>query len=138
MNKKTVLKIFVVLDVILAIVFVITLFQASEKLTWAFYESKSIMPNSMLNYMDWENYGDVGVMSRSGRVGNKINAEDQDLYLLGEYADLLFWEKIQKADGNHETAAEYDARQKEIRKMLAGYEVVFDKMDQSIASAVRE
>ena len=107
-------------------------------MTWAFYEKKEMKPDSLLSYMNWENYGDVAIMSRFGRVGEKVKEEDEDLYLLGEYADLLFWKKIQEADGNHEAALEYAARQSEIRKMLAGYEVVFEKMDQSIENAVRE
>lgn len=138
MNKKAILGILVGLDLLLAIVFAATLFQASEAMTWAFYEKKSIRPDDILSYMDRENYGVVAILARSGRVGEKVSAEDEDLYLLGEYADLLFWQKIQETEGNQTAASECTARLAEIRKSLGGYEVLFDKMDQSIVDAVRE
>ena len=136
MSKKIVLLVMVVLDVLVAIFFFIQLINASKELTFAYVERDDIRPSSILSYLDWESYGVVGVLARSGRVGDSVKEEDQDLYLLGEYADLFYWEKIYAADGNEGSASKCAERRGEIRNLITEYGTILDKMDQSVEAAV--
>lgn len=138
MNKKVILCVMMVLNVVLGIVFFGKLVDASRELTWAYFEQGEIRPSTILSNLDQERYGDVAVLARSGRVGGEVKDEHRDLYLLGEYADLLFLEKTFAAKGDDEAAKRCADRRAEIRSEIAEYGVVLDKMDDSIVNAVRE
>lgn len=138
MNKKTILGILIVLNVLLGVVFLKKLGDASEELAWVYFERGNMASDSILKYLDWENYGDVAVMSRSVRVGAKVNDEDRDFYLLGEYADMLYQEKVFAAKGDADAAKRCAERCVDIRAALPKYAVVMDKMDQGIENAIRE
>ena len=138
MSKKIALVIIIVLDVLVAIFFFVQLINASRKLTFAYVERGDIRPSSILSYLDWESYGVAGVLARPGRVGESVKEEDQDLYLLGEYADLLYWEKIFAADGNEGSASKCVERRKEIRNLITEYGTLLDKMDQSVENAIKK
>ncbi len=136
MSKKAITWVIVGIDVLLAFFFFHKLIEASEELVRAYYDRGELRASSILSYLDSENYGIAAVLARPGRVGNEANEEDEDLYLLGEYADLLYWEKLYAADGKEEAAKRCSDRRAEIRKLIAEYGAVLDKMDQSIEKAV--
>lgn len=138
MSKKVILYILVVLDVLLGILFFVKLVGASKELAWAYYEREGIASEDILKYLDWESYGDVAVMSRSGRVGAEVKAEDQDLYLLGEYADMLFQEKTFESKGDTEAAKRCAGRRADIRATIPEYGIVLDKMDQCMENAIKK
>ena len=136
MSKKVITWIIVGIDVLLAFFFFHELIEVSEKLVWTYYDRGELKASSILSYLDSENYGIAAVLARPGRVGDETNEADEDLYLLGEYADLLYWEKLYAADGKEEAAKRCSDRRAEIRELIAEYGTVMDKMDQSIEKAV--
>ena len=136
MNKKSILGVLIVLDILLAVVFFVKLIAASEELAWVYFEKGSMATSDILEYLDWESYGEVAVMSRSGRVGAKVKDENLDLYLLGEYADMLYQGKIFEAKGDDEAAGRCAARCADIRAAIPEYVTVFDKMDRGIENAI--
>jgi hypothetical protein len=134
-SKKIILGILIVLDVILGLVLFAKIGNATEEIAWT-YERESIGPSTVLKYLDWESYGDVAALARTGRIGAKVKDEDRDLYLLGEYADMLFQEKIFTAKGDADAAKRCAERCADIRATMPGYAVVLDKMDWSIENAI--
>lgn len=136
MNKKNILGVLIVLDILLAMVFFVKLIAASEELAWVYYEKGSMVSSDILKYLDWESYGEVAVMTRAGRVGAKVKDENLDLYLLGEYADMLYQGKIFEAKGDEEAAKRCAGRCTDIRAAIPEYVTVFEKMDQSIENAI--
>ena len=135
MSKKIILGILIVFDIILGFVHLEKIGGAAEEIAWI-YERESIGPSDVLKYLDWESYGDVASMTRAARTGDKVKDENRDLYLLGEYADMLFQEKIFSAKGDTDAAKRCAERCAYIRATIPGYAVVLDKMDWSIENAI--
>lgn len=138
MNKIPIFYVIVALDIFLGIVFLAELLDASRELAWTYYEKPGIRPDTILSNLDQERYGDVAVLARSGRVGAEVKDEHRDLYLMGEYADLLFMERTFAAKGDEEAAKRCADRRAEIRSIISEYGAVLDKMDASIEDAVKE
>ncbi|MCR5251581.1 MAG: hypothetical protein K6E50_13345 [Lachnospiraceae bacterium] len=132
MNRKGKLWIIILLDIVLGLVFFKALIGASEELSWVYIEKGGIRPDDILSYLDRKDYGTVAIMARSYRIGSKVRDEDEELYLMGEYADLLFYERIFAEDGQTEEAADFEKRRGEIRGVIPEYESVLDDMDQGI------
>ena len=138
MKKTIILWITLTIDFVLAIVFCGRLVSAANELHWAYYEKKGIEPSSVLMYLDHQSYGVVATLSRDGRVGAEVKEEDRGLYLTGEYADLLYLEKIYTACGETEQAERCAKRRGEIREEIPEYKGILDKMDLSIKTAAGE
>ena len=138
MNKKTVFIISIIVNIILALVFVLTAAAAGDQLKFNYVEEDTITPDSLRMYLERENYGVAASLSHPVRGGADITVQDMDYYMLGEYADLLFLKEIFKESGNSSTAENCADRLNEIRSKMSDYGVVFDKMEQSAQNAIRK
>ena len=108
----------------------------SEKLSWDYYESDDVKTSSVLDYLEWEDFGTAAMLSRSYRIGAEVDEADEDLFKLGEYADMLFYGKIYEESGMQQRAQDCDARRSDIRKDMADYAALLDKMDDSLENAI--
>ena len=72
MTKKPVFFITVIVDVILAILFAITLIGAIENLKFEYSEQDTIRPDSLRSYLERENYGVAAQLSHPIRGGAEI------------------------------------------------------------------
>lgn len=138
MNKKTIFAISVILNIILAFVFVNLMLGANEKLHFEYVEEDTIRPESLRMYLDMENYGTAASLSHPIRGGAQVDAEYEDYFRLGEYTDLLFLKEVFERAGNVDTAEDCDSRLVQIREEMPDYTVLFDKMDRSAAKAIKE
>lgn len=135
-KKKLIFLIVLAADIVLGIVFVSKLMAASEELSWAYYESDDVNTSSVLNYLEWEEFGTAAILARSYRIRAKVDEADEELFKLGEYAEMLFYGKIYEASGMQQRAQDCDGRRSEIRKDMAEYAGVLDKMDDSLEKAI--
>ena len=135
-KKKLVFLILLAADIVLGVIFVSKLMAASEKLSWAYYESDDVKTSSVLDYLEWEDFGTAAMLSRSYRIGAEVDEADEELFKLGEYADMLFYGKIYEESGMQQRAQDCDGRRSEIRKDMADYAAVLDKMDDSLENAI--
>ncbi|MCR4585494.1 MAG: hypothetical protein K5686_07175 [Lachnospiraceae bacterium] len=131
MNKKILFFIILAVDIVLGIIFVFKLAAASEELTDTYVDKGELTSSSLLMYLERENYGTVAVLARPYRVGGAVNEADEDLYRLGEYAELLFTEKINEEAGRPELVQSSVKRREALRDSLGTYKAVLDKMEQS-------
>ena len=138
MTKRVIVIISVIVNLILAAVFIITLTGAMEKLHFEYVEQDTIRPDSLRSYLDRENYGVVASLSHPIRGGAEVAEEYEDYYRLGEYADLMFLKEVFAKAGNEDTLAECEDRLAGIRKEMPDYGILFDKIDQSVEKAVME
>ena len=138
MNKKIVLVISVIVNIILAIILIITAGEAAEKLKFSYVEKDTITPDSLRMYLDMQNYGVAASLSHPIRGGADIADEYMDYYMLGEYADLLFLKEIFAEAGNTETLKGCEERLAEIRTQMPDYGSLFDKIDLSAKNAIPE
>ena len=138
MIKKVLFTVSVIVNIILAIVFVITAAGAAAELKFEYVESDTIQPDSLRMYLDMENYGTAASLSHPIRGGAEIAPEYEDYYRLGEYTDLLFLKEMFKEAGNTETYEQCEADLGKIRDKMPEYTAIFDKMDTSVEAAVRE
>ena len=138
MNKKVISIVMIIINLILAVVFICNLIGAGEKLNFEYVEEDTIRPDSLRMYLDMENYGTAASLSHPIRGGAEVASEDEDYFRLGEYADLLFLKEIFAASGNTDTLQSCEMRIAEIREEMPEYGIVFDKIDQSAEKAVRE
>ena len=138
MNKKTVFVISIVVNIILAIVFVVVAAKAADTLHFTYVEEDTIRPDSLRSYLDRENYGVAASLSQPIRGGAEIDSEDLDYYMLGEYADLLFLTEVFKESGDDKTVKNFEQRLKEIRDDMPEYDSLFDKIDWSAQNALPE
>ena len=138
MKKRIVLGISLVVNIILAIIFISLAGGASEELRFAYVERDTIRPDTIRSYLNWENYGVAASLSQSIRGGAEIEEEYMDYYMLGEYADLLFLKEIFAEAGNTETLNACEVRLKEIRSQMPDYGSLFDKIDHSAKNAISE
>ena len=138
MTKKLIYRITLIVNIILAVVFVVTLISAVENLKFEYVEQDTIRPDSLSMYLDMENYGVVASLSHPIRGGAEVAEEYEDYYRLGEYADTLFLKEIFAKAGNEDTLAECEKRLAAIRNEMPDNGKLFDKMDQSAKKAVME
>ena len=138
MTKKTILSISIIINIILATVFVVSLPGAMGELVYEYVEQDTIRPDTIRKYLEWENYGTVAALSRPIRGGAEVAATDADYYKLGEYAELLFLKEVYERAGNADSAKACEDRISEIRKEMPEYGAVLDKIDLSVANAVKE
>ena len=138
MTKKTIYRITIIVNIILAIVFAVTLMGAIDNLKFEYVEQETIGPDNLRSYLDRENYGVAASLSHSIRGGAEVAKEYEDYYRLGEYADILFLKEVFAKAGNTDTLAECEKRLAVIRKEMPDYGILFDKIDKSAEKAVME
>ena len=137
-TKEIIFGISVILNIILAIAFVVNLFGAIDELKFAYVEKDTMRPDSLRMYLEREEYGVVANLSHPIRGGFEPDEADLDYYLLGEYADLLFLKEIFAETGKTDTLQSCEARIAEIREQMPDYSPVFDKIDYSAEHAKPE
>ncbi len=138
MSKKIVFVISIIVNIILALVFLAAAAGAAEELKFNYVEEDTIRPDSIRSNLERENYGVAASLSHPIRGGAEIGAEYLDYYMLGEYADLLFQKEILYAAGNGATAGNFEERLDEIREKMPDYAPVFEKIEWSEQKAIRE
>ena len=138
MTKKVIFGISVAVNIILALVLVVLVPRAVSELHFEYVEQKTIRPDSVRKYLEWENYGTVAALSRSVRGGATVAPEDEDNFRVGEYAELRFLREIYAKAGNADTVQSCDERLSELRGELSGYADVLDEIDLSVTEAIFE
>ena len=138
MTKKTILSISIIVNIILATVFAVSLPGAMGELVYEYVEQDTIRPDTIRKYLEWENYGTVAALSRPIRGGAEVADTDADYYKLGEYAELLFLKEVYKRAGNADSAEACEDRISEIRREMPEYGALLDEIDLSVANAVKE
>ena len=137
-NKNVIFIISVIVNIILAVLFLAAAAEAVRELKFSYVEEDTIRPDNIRSYLERENYGVAASLSHPIRGGAEVAAEDRDYYMLGEYADLLFLREIFAEAGNTETEHAFNERLDEIRSEMPDYGSLFDKIDLSAENAVRE
>ncbi len=137
-TKKPILIIANIINVILAIAFLVVGVQAIEELKFTYVEKDTIRPDSLRSYLERENYGTVATLSHPIRGGYQPAEEDLDYFLLGEYADLLFLKEVFAETGKSQTAQDCETRISEIREQIPENAPIFDKIDLSAKNAIPE
>ena len=138
MNKKIVLVISIVVNIILAIVFVVATAGAVEELKFNYVEDDTITPDIIRSNLNRQNYGVAASLSHPIRGGAAIADEYMDYYRLGEYADLLFLKEIFAEAGNTKTVETCEERLNEIQSSMPDYGSIFDKIEWSAQKALPE
>ena len=138
MNKKVIFGISVVVNILLALVFLVSAVKAGEELKFNYVEIDTLRPDTLRSNLERENYGVVASLSHPIRGGAEVAEDDRDYYMLGEYADLLFLKEVFAEAGNTETLDACEQRLKEIRSQMPDYGSLFDKIDHSAKNAISE
>lgn len=138
MTKITILRISIIINIILATVFVVSLPGAMGALVFEYVEQDTIRPDTLRKNLERENYGTVAALSRPIRGGAEVSDTDADYYKLGEYAELLFLKEVYAKAGNADSAKACEDRISEIRKEMPEYGSVLDKIELSVENAVKE
>ena len=138
MNKNIIFVVSIVVNIILALILVVTVAGAGEELKFNYVEEDTITPDTLRMYLERENYGVAAALSHPIRGGAEIAGEDMEYYMLGEYADLLFLKEVFKEAGNETTAGSFEKRLDEIRAKLPDYGSLLDKIELSAKSAIPE
>ena len=135
MSKKTVFIISIVLNIILALVFIAAAAGAAEELEFTDVEEGTITPDTISSNLERENYGVAAALSHPIRGGAVVADKYTDQYKLGEYADLLFLKEIFAESGNIQAVNECEEMLDEIRNGMPDYGSTFDKMEWSAVNA---
>ena len=138
MNKKVVLYISIIVNIILAFALLAIGAGAVEELKFNYVEEETITPDSIRQYLNRENYGVAASLAHPIRGGADIKEEYMDYYMLGEYADLLFLKEVFKEAGNTQTVESFENRLGEIRTEMPDYVSLFDKIELSAKNALAE
>lgn len=136
MNKKTVFVISIIVNIILALVFIVAAAGAIEELKFNYVEDDTITPDNIRSNLERENYGVAATLSRPIRGGAVVADEYMDYYMLGEYADLLFLKEISAKAQNTQTVKSFEERLDEIQKRMPDYGSIFDKIEWSAGNAI--
>ena len=134
-NRNVILIISVIVNIILAIVFIIAAAEAVRELKFSYMEEGTIIPDSIRSNLERENYGVAASLSHPIRGGAEVDARDRDYYMLGEYADLLFLKEIFKEAQNTQTAQSCEQRLDEIKNMLPECGDTIDRIEWSAQNA---
>ena len=135
MNKKTDFVISIVVNIILALVFIAAAAGAAQELEFCYVEEGTITPDTIRSNIERENYGVAASLSHPIRGGAVVEDIYKDYYTLGEYADLLFLKEIFAKAGNTQTAKNCEDRLAGIRKGMPDHAGVLDKMEWSAQNA---
>ena len=135
MNKKIIFVISVIINVILALVFIAAAAGAAEELKFSYVEDDTITPDIIRSNLERENYGVAAAFSHPIRGGAVIEDEYMDYYMLGEYADLLFLREIFEEAGNVQTVKSCTERLDEIKKRMPDYGGIIEKIEWSAENA---
>ena len=136
MNKKTVFVISIIVNIILALVFVLAAAGAGNELEFNYVEEDTITPDTIRSNLERENYGVAASLSHPIRGGAVVADEYRDYYMLGEYADLLFLKEIFAEANNSQTVKSCEERLGKIRDEMPDYGSLFDKIDWSEQNAI--
>ncbi|MCR4762036.1 MAG: hypothetical protein K5696_00755 [Lachnospiraceae bacterium] len=137
-NKTAVFMISIVVNILLALLLLVTGLEAGEKLHFIYVEEDTIRPDGLRSYLERENYGVAASLSHPIRGGAEVADEYLDYYMLGEYADLLFQKEIFAEAGNTGTVNSFENRLEEIRREMPDDVTLFDKIDLSARNAIRK
>lgn len=137
-KKKIILIIATVLNIILAVVLVLTALAAADELKFTYVEEDTIAPDVISSNLERENYGVAAAFSHPIRGGAVVADKYKDLYTMGEYADLKFIKEIFVAADNTQMTDYCDKRLKEIRNEMSDHESDLDKIDWSVQHALLE
>ena len=135
MNKDKFLGISVVINILLVIILMGLIVSTVDKLRFSYIRESSIGTDVLISSLDMENYGVMARFSHPIRGGADIPSDDKDLYMIGEYADIIFLKNVYEKTGDTGTCDSMEKRAAEIRSELPDYAVIFDKIDQSIEKA---
>ena len=138
MNKKVVFVISIIMNIILALVFIAAAAGAAEELKFNYVEEDTITPDTIRSNLERENYGVAASLSHPIRGGAVVADEYRDYYMLGEYADLLFLKEIFEEARNTQTVKECEERLADIRKRMPDYGSLFDKIEWSEQKAIKK
>ena len=122
-------------DIILGIIFIGLLISTLSNISKSEVVRKKGTNDYILDSIERDDYGTAGIMSRKMRLGEEIDEPMQEFYMVGSYADLMFWEKIYAEGGNESTAEDCRRQCEEIRNTLPEYEKVFEKIDDTLKIA---
>ena len=137
MNKLRIAAEWAVLiaDIILGIAFVSLLVTTVSNLSKSEIFQKKGTSDYILKYIEREDYGAAAKMSGRSRLWEQIDEPLKEFYMVGSYADLMFWEKIYAESGRGSTAEDYRKQCEEIKNLLPEYENVFEKIDNTVEKA---
>ena len=125
-------------DIILGIVFISLLISTLSNISRSEVVQKDGTSEYILDHIEREDYGTAGIESRKMRLGEKIDEPMQEFYMVGSYADLMFWEKIYAESGSELTAEDLRKQYEEIKDTLPEYNNVFEKIDDTLEKAVEK
>ena len=126
----------VIINIILAIAIIALASDTYNKMQFSLVREKSMGPEVIMSGLDRENYGVVARFARPIRGEAEIYDKDKDLYMIGEYADVLFNKEIFENSGDTDSCKAMADRAARIRSEMPDYSVIFDKIDYSVEHAV--
>ncbi len=135
MTKKVIFGISVAVNIILALVLIALIPGAVSELHFEYVEQETIRPDTVREYLEWENYGTVAALARPVRGGAEVGSEYEADFRVGEYAELKFLHEIYSGAGRTDTARACEERMSVLRGELFGYGDVLDEIDKSVADA---
>ena len=125
-----------IMDIVLGIAFVVLLLTTLSNISKSKFFRNEGTREYILKEIEREDYGAAGIESRAMRRGANIDEPMQEFYMVGSYADLMFWERIYAESGSEAAAEECRLRCEEIRNSLPEYGNVFEKIDDRLETAV--
>ena len=125
-----------IIDIILGIVFISLLISTLSNLSKSQVIQNKGTSEYIIKYIEREDYGTAGIVSRAMRLGTEVDEPMQEFYMVGSYADLMFWEKIYAESGSDHTAEDCRKQYEEIKNTLPEYKKVFEKIDDTLEKAV--
>ncbi len=128
----------IIVNIILALVFVVAAVGAAGELKFNYVEEDTIAPDTIRSNLNRENYGVAAKISHPIRGGAVIADEYMDYYMLGEYADLLFLKEIFEQSGNTQTLKDCQMRLDEIKNAMPDYAGIFEKIEWGAQNALAE
>ncbi len=135
MTKKVIFGISVAVNIILALVLIALIPGAVSELHFEYVEQETIRPDTVREYLEWENYGTVAALARPVRGGAEVDPEYEADFRVGEYAELKFLHEIYAGAGRTDTARACEEGMSVLRGELSGYGDVLDEIDKSVADA---
>ena len=122
-------------DLVLGMAFILLAFSTLSNLSKSQIIQKKATSDYVLDELEREDYGSAGMISRRRPLGAKIDEPMQEFYMVGSYADLMFWEKIYAESGSELTAMDCRQQCEKIKNALPEYEKVYKKIDDTLEKA---